>query len=301
MTKLPKSLKGFSNAFEKANERCYKQISGEGTNFWKFKIVPPEKVKAFTKISIEKCTWTEWNWTYRNAEFNYHVSRKHSLPIECDGIVNLTSRLVGTQVVTLNVRKNRQEVQRTRTVKVHKVTWVSQGKGTNVYHEKGFIAQLGDMYYHGDSFEKVVRGIVKKFHLQGQHEARQREQKRLEAMDKKSFLASIPEKLMLSYNDSIAVGNCAKGTRNFINRHSLDKRKKYPARVIMRLARDTAQEYNVRVMIEYKLAKKKAKENPIVNEPSEPRPLPSFKRGTVWHYLKGWFSRTFLGTGKQVA
>lgn len=299
MTKLPRSQKKLSDLYERANQRCYRQILGEGTNFWKFKVVDPKRVKAFTKISIEKCTWTDYNWTYRDAEFHYHVSRKHSLPIECDGIVNLTSKLVGTRIVAVTVKRGRKIINsHAKTVQVHKATWVAQGKGTNVRAEKGFIAKLGDLYYHGDSFEQVVKGIVRKNQAEYERIAREKEQRKTESLNLKQFIAAIPEKLKLSYNDSIAVGNCAKGTRNFINRHSLDKSKKYPARVIMRLARGTANELNVRRIIEYKMHKKLPASGSFY-DPQLPIGTPS--TAPAKRSITEWIKQTFLGSRTQAA
>jgi len=252
------TLKELELKVSEAFEENYRTITGEGdSHFHVERAKHPGKVKA-TTITEEKRLKNRYGyhptWTYVDAHHHIHVYR-NTLPLVCDGIVNLTSKKLREISVFKRFGNHEFFNKNDRSLKltVYKAAWIKQGRGTHISVEHGFIAEMKSTYFHAESLEKAVQGVWRKYKLDQFLAKEQAQRKNWVKKRFKSYIDSIPENLMLSYADSIASGNCSAGTDNFIYRNNLDPNNVYPARLIYKLAARKGTEDNVRRIIAWKM------------------------------------------------
>jgi hypothetical protein len=151
---------------------------------------------------------------YRDAKVNIKISKQHDLPLIVDDMMNLYSKF-------------KRKIYKTS---IYEASWiVHTNSGASVNYHNGYIARLkiknDYLYYHADSVKDAFKGVSEK--VKKHNEFYKKHGK---------FIDSIPEKLNISFKDSIEAGNCESGTMNFINRNKLNKSKSYNARYIYNLA-----------------------------------------------------------------
>jgi hypothetical protein len=238
-------------------EENYRVITGEGHSTFVVK-----RVNHFSKVKAKTLTenvtrgygYYGRNWIYVNAT-HYIFYCRNSLPLIVDGIMNLYSKKYKKINVAKTFRDNEFYTNKDRDIElvVYEAIWIRQGRGTHISTEKGFIGKSGNIYYHAETVDKAVKGVWNKLKTK-QIDRRYREkQKKLNEKRFKSYFDSIPEDMTLSLQDSIDSGNCMAGTLNSINRNSLNRHKKYPARLIYKLAVKRHQGESVKRIISWKM------------------------------------------------
>lgn len=102
-------------------------------------------------------------------------------------------------------------------VSVRAATWLVRSLGTAYHVKRGFIANCGNINFHGKTLASAVRGLAKKLVFQALINM-----PRSEILEKSRLLAKSHPDLKVTLADSKAVGNCFYGTKDFLYRNGFD-------------------------------------------------------------------------------
>lgn len=272
----------FEQKVEKEFEKNYRTIAGEGTSYFRIARVPKQhQVNCKTVTEEMPCNWTQRNWFYHNAT-HYLYFHKNKLPLVVDGIINLRSTYLKKFRVSKIFKNNQYYTHKShhqKEILLYESVWVQQGKGTQIYPKKGYIAVLGKTSFHSTkSVDHAINGVWRKANL---NKIIAKQRKETEARLKKEKIAyydTIPENMTLSYEDSRNSGNCHEGTISFIRTHKLQRTKQYPARLIYKISLRGQKTEQVKRVIEWK--KTLSNNQKLSSDVSEGRVYPQslFKR-----------------------
>lgn len=272
----------------------YKTIANTGShssieNEFHIRFTNSYNVRAASKTHQHGYT-NGWGgtWFYWTAEFWLTISKKQKLPMFCDDIMNLYSKLHEKYKIKGKI------------VPVYRATWIHHGQGTRIRKQSGYIAKGTykkrkdgpdhSVYYHHISDPlRAARGALRKIEKEKEiakdirANARYRkEEVVLRKLDQKKFKKKIPEDVTVNYAKAKKAGMCSYGIDGFAERHNLNKNKSYPARKIYSLEPDN---YEVKKVVLYAMRLyRRTHAEPLKRKPVQKSPgniLGKFWRGMV--------------------
>lgn len=162
--------------------------------------------KVYTSSKVKKVWSKNGKWSGTDVDFSINISKTWYSSVYLKGIHELEGMLT----------THAQEIPGNDNIRLFKAKWIEQQKGYSIRQSSGYIAFNEEFgAYHSPSAKSAINGLRRRMNTNTRPE-----------IPLMSYIRKKYGKLLVSLKDSLSVGNCENGTRNWCEVVGIDFSKK---------------------------------------------------------------------------